>query len=203
MSPPGPARRARRYERGYRALTACYPRRFREEYGADLVACFRAQCVDESPERVLARALVDLALTVGSQHLEVHMHRDPEPVATAGLAALGAAGATVAVLGGTEAAALVPGIVLAVAGAALAVLHHRRTRPVGPDPAGLAAQWWKLVLVGPGLVAAVVVAAGAGVDAWFVGMAAVAAGAVSTALGLVLGVAVLLGGRFGRRTANG
>ena len=50
------------------------------------------------------------------------------------------------------------------------------------------AGWWKLVVVGPLIILAVIVAAGWGVEAWFVGFAAVIFGGLLLALGLVLGL---------------
>ena len=52
--------------------------------------------------------------------------------------------------------------------------------------------WWKLVVAGPLIVIAVIVGAGLGVDAWFIGFAAVIFAVLLTALGLVLGFVRLL-----------
>ncbi len=48
--------------------------------------------------------------------------------------------------------------------------------------------WWKLVVAGPLIILAVIVAAGLGVEAWFVGFVAVIFGGLLLALGLVLGL---------------
>ena len=47
--------------RVYRLLVRLYPRRFREEYGPDLVGLVADQLRDEPTWRVLARSAVDLA----------------------------------------------------------------------------------------------------------------------------------------------
>ena len=49
------------------------------------------------------------------------------------------------------------------------------------------------MLAGPVIIAAVLVAAGLGVDAWIVGMLAVLVAFVVTGLGLLLGIVRLLG----------
>ncbi|HEV8627486.1 MAG TPA: hypothetical protein VG034_23870 [Acidimicrobiia bacterium] len=56
---------AARYAAGvYRRLLWLYPRRFREEYGNDLVLLLTDQLRDEPAGRVFGRAAVDLALTI-------------------------------------------------------------------------------------------------------------------------------------------
>ena len=60
----------------------------------------------------------------------------------------------------------------------------------------LTTNWWKYLVAGPCLIALVIIAAGAGVEAWFLGMACVLTAFVLTAIGLVLGVSHL----FNRRT---
>lgn len=49
------------------------------------------------------------------------------------------------------------------------------------------AGWWKPAVAGAALIAAVIVGARLGVDAWFVGFAAVILGVLLTTMGLVLG----------------
>lgn len=50
------------------------------------------------------------------------------------------------------------------------------------------AGWWKLVVAGPLIIVAVIVCASFGVDAWFVGFAAVIFAVLLTVLGLALGL---------------
>lgn len=57
------------------------------------------------------------------------------------------------------------------------------------------AGWWKLVIAGPVIIFAVVIAAGFGVEAWFVGVVAVIFGAMLFALGSVLGFVYLVARR--------
>ena len=54
------------------------------------------------------------------------------------------------------------------------------------------ADWWKLVVAGPLILIAVIVSARLGVEAWFVGFAAVIIAVLLTALGLVLGFVRLM-----------
>ena len=56
----------------YGVLVRLYPRRFRDEYGADMVQLIRDQCADEPTWRVCARAATDLAITIPAQHMETH-----------------------------------------------------------------------------------------------------------------------------------
>jgi hypothetical protein len=178
---------ARLPERAYRTLVRLYPREFREEYGEDMVALFRDQCSDEAAWRVTMRSLLDLALTVPTQHLEPRMHKDPTPAATLGYLAVALAGVVLAAVGGTSPLALMIGTLMAVAGGALAVLTWRRAAPFRGST--LTAQWWKFIVAGPLLVGAVIVASGLGVDAWFLGIALVLIAIGSVAFGIALAVA--------------
>jgi hypothetical protein len=57
--------------------------------------------------------------------------------------------------------------------------------------------WWKLMLAGPCLLAVVVVSAGAGVEAWFLGLFIVLLAFAVTALGAILGLLRLNNRRTG------
>jgi F0F1-type ATP synthase assembly protein I len=177
-------------ERAYRALVHLYPREFREEFGDDMVALFRDQYRDESPWSVIVRSLLDLALTVPSQHVENRMHTNPTPVTTLAYLTVALAGLVLAVVGGTTPLALVTGALVAVGAGALAVVTWRRAAPFrGPT---LTSQWWKFVVAGPVLIGAVIVASGLGVDAWFLGLAVVFTAIGSVVVGFGLAVANLV-----------
>ena len=64
----------------------------------------------------------------------------------------------------------------------------RRAGPVS-EPRTITATWWKFLLTGPCLVALVIIGSGVGLNAWYLGMVVVLAAFVSTATGLVLGLA--------------
>ena len=66
--------------RAYDALVTLYPRTFRDEYGQDMVQLVRNTCDDEPTWRVASRVVVDLALSIPTQHLERHMKRNPSPL---------------------------------------------------------------------------------------------------------------------------
>ncbi len=174
-------------ERGYRLLVRLYPRQFREQYGADMVALFREQCRDESAWSVTVRSLLDLALTVPSQHLETRMHKHPTSVVTLGYLAVALAGLLVAVVGGTTSFTLIGGALVALGAGTLAVLTWRRAAPVREST--LTSQWWKFVVAGPLLIGAVIVASGLGVEAWYLGLVVVFAAISSVLVGLALAVA--------------
>ncbi len=176
--------------RVYGALVKLYPRGFREEYGADMVRLMREQGREESAWWVFARSLVDLAISIPTQHLETRMRRAPNPLVPLVYVMAAAAGLLVAILGGSEPAALVLGLGLAVVAGVIGTVAWRRAAPVRTRTA-VTATWWKFLLAGPCLAALVIIAAGAGVEAWYLGMVVVLAAFVSTATGLVLGLAHL------------
>ncbi len=173
----------------YRLLLRCYPRSFRDEYGDDMVALLRHQLRDESVARVAARTAVDLAITIPARHLEVHMNRTST---TALVITFVAVAAALTVIGGPI------GLVAALGLLALAVVTWRRDRPVVAAADG---RWWKLLLAGAGLLAAVIVATSLTGElpdgGWFVAMAASLTAFGLMGAGVVLGIA----GRFGTRAA--
>jgi hypothetical protein len=172
--------------RVYRALTRAYPRRFRDEYGADMVALFRDQCRDEPGWRVLPRAALDLAITIPTQHLEARMRRDASPLVPLIYLAVALAGLLLAIAGGTEPTTLAIGVTVALGAGAVGFVAWRRSSPArDATPTG---SWWKLLVAGPCLVVVVILAAGAGVEAWYLGLASVLLALLLVALGLVLGV---------------
>jgi hypothetical protein len=175
--------------RAYGALVALYPREFRDEYGADMVQLAREACRDDPPWRVACRVLVDLAISIPTQHLEARMRRSPSPLIPLFYTAVSGAGIVLALAGGTNVALLVVGLVVAAIAGMLAVVAWRRVAPVG----GLVqtTHWWKFVVAGPVIIGGVIVAAELGVDAWFVGMFFVFSALILTGVGLLLGLARL------------
>jgi uncharacterized protein YwlG (UPF0340 family) len=179
----------RGFLRAYGALVALYPREFRDEYGADMVQLARDACRDDPPWRVACRVLVDLAISIPTQHLELHMHRSPSPLIPLIYSAVSGAGVVLALAGGTNVSFLVVGLAVAAIAGMLAVIAWRRAAPVGGSVQ--TTHWWKLVVAGPVIIGGVIVAAGLGVDAWFVGMFFVFLALILTGVGLLLGLARL------------
>ncbi len=175
--------------RVYGVALHLYPRSFRHEYGADMEQLLIDQLREESAAIVATRAALDLALTLPYRHLEAHM-RTPDRLIPITFLVLAAAGLAAAVLGGSAPAALVPGVLIAVATGAIGVIAWRRSSPV-TEPS-TAASWWKFLVAGPSLILGVIVAAGLGVNAWFFGIAVVLTGIGAFAVGIVLGVAHLV-----------
>jgi hypothetical protein len=175
--------------RAYRALVALYPREFRDEYGADMVQLARDTCRDEPQWRVACRVLVDLAISIPTQHLEAHMHRSPSLLIPLIYTAVSGAGIVLAFTTGTNAALLVVGLVVAAIAGTLAVVSLRRAAPVGGSVQ--TSHWWKFAIAGPVIIGGVIVAAALGVDAWFVGMFFVFVALILTGVGLLLGLARL------------
>jgi hypothetical protein len=170
----------------YSTLVGLYPREFRDEYGADMIQLMRDQCDDEPSWRVTGRIAIDLALTLPAQQLETRMNRTPNRIVPHFYAAVAAAGALLALVGGTNTAMLVIGLTIAVVAGVIGGIAWRRTGSVG-GPATTSG-WWKFVLAGPCIIVGVIIAAGLGVDAWFVGVLFVFAAFVLVGIGVLLGI---------------
>ena len=183
--------------RVYAALLALYPRAFRDQYRDDLVQLARDACRDDAPWRVACRVLVDLAISIPTQHLEARMHRNSSPIVPVLYAAVSASGIVLALVGGTNVGLLIVGLVVAAIGGTLAIIARRRSAPVGGSVP--TTHWWKFVAAGPVIAGGVVAAAGLGVEAWFVGMFLVGLAFVLTGIGLVLGLARLTAHRLSTR----
>lgn len=175
--------------RVYRSLLRLYPREFRDEYGADMVQLLRDQFSDEPSWQVGARCVLDLAITVPTQHMEAHMNRPSTHLVPLLYATFAAAGLLFAVLGGSNTTIVVIGLCIAVAAGTIAAVTWKRSGPIG---AKLSTDgWWKLVLAGPCIILVLIVAANFGVEAWEVMMLALLVAFVATATGVLLGVARL------------
>ncbi len=146
----------------------------------------RDQFHDESAWRVWSRAVVDLAITIPFQQLEARMNRTPTHLVPLVYSAIATAGVLFAVVGGTNVTMLIVGACIAVVASAMAAIAWRRTGPIGGTVA--TAGWWKFVVAGPCIIVGVIVAAGMGVEAWFLGLILVFGAFVVTGIGLVLGL---------------
>ena len=178
----------------YRALFHCYPSRFRREYADDMALLFEDQLRDEMAARVWARALLDLAITIPTQHLEARVNRPANPVIPAVFAALSGVGMLIAAVTGARGGTAGIALAVALGSGLVAVAAWRRTRTItGAQPAS--AHWWKLVAAGGGLFAATFLIAelvGEAPDGWWLPMMLSFLVGVTTLLtGLVLGVARL------------
>ena len=172
--------------RAYGVLVALYPREFRDKYGSDMVQLVRDTCEDESPWRVWLRVVVDLAISIPTQHLETHMRRSTSHLTPLIYTAIAGAGIILALVGGTNVGLAIVGLVVALVAGTIAVVAWRRVAPIGGSVQ--TAHWWKLLLAGPLVIGSVVAAASFGVEAWFVGMIAVFLGLILTGTGLLLGL---------------
>jgi hypothetical protein len=175
--------------RVYGTLVGLYPRDFRDDYGTDMVQLVRDQCADEPAWRVFGRAAIDLAITIPTQQLEARMNRTPNHSVPLLYTAVATAGALLAIVGGTNVAMLIVGGCIAVVSGTMAAIAWRRSGPLHGTSTN--SGWWKFVIAGPCIVAVVIIAAGLGVDAWFVGVVAVFFAFVLTGVGLLLGIARL------------
>ena len=114
------------------------------------------------------------------------MQRTPSHLTPLIYTAVAGAGIMLALAGGTNVAVAVVGLVVAVVAGTIAVVAWRRVGPIGGSVQ--TSHWWKLMLAGPLVIGAVILAAGLGVEAWFVGMIAVFLGLILTGTGLLLGL---------------
>lgn len=175
----------------YCALLRLYPRRFRDEYGADMALLFANQMRDEPAARVWIRSVVDLAIAVPTQHLEAHMNRAPTPLVPVLFAGIGVSGLGVAIIGGSGAGMLLVGVTLAVVALGFAAVAWRGARPIGTH--ALTPHWWKFIANGASALAAV---AGATTltgevdeSMWWPTMITVVCAVTLLGTGLVLGIA--------------
>lgn len=190
--------------RVYGALLALYPRRFRREYGEDMVLLFAEQLRDENAWRVYSRAATDLALTVPTSYLEVVMKTSTSPFLSMFFGAVAVAGIMFAVVSGTNGALAIAGAGTAVLAGGLSLISYRRNRPLAPPT--VANGWWKLLAAGGGLLTALIVTLNVTGEVpdgfWFpmviTGMTAI----VLMALGLILGMSHL-STRGTRRASTG
>jgi hypothetical protein len=168
----------------YRALLRLYPGAFREEYGEDMVLLFCEQLCDEPNWRVCGRGLVDLAVTVPTRHVEVHMSRNRTP-ALVMLVSIAVASALFVLVEGAL------GLAVAGLGAGLAMLIWRRERPAVAERAATA-KWWKLLVIGALLLAGVIGTTTATGElsepAWIVAAVALLVSVILLAAGGVLGL---------------
>jgi hypothetical protein len=178
----------------YRSLLRVYPRRFRDEYREDMALLFAEQLRDEPASRVWSRSLIDLTITIPARHLEAHMNRPPSATVPVVFAALSVTGVVAAILGGSNLAIAGFGLAVAVMAGILTVASWRTTRAVtAMRPAS--AHWWQILLGGVGVLATTIVALniiGEVPEGWWVPMMlTLLAGIMTTATGLILGVAHL------------
>ena len=179
--------------RVYRVLVRLYPRRFREEYGPDLVGLVADQLRHEPTWRVAARTAVDLVLTLPTRHLEARMDRAPTPLVPALFGALALSALIVAATVGH------PGVLLACLAAGvtagwLGLLAAHRARPLTRSrPA--AAHWWKPLAAGAGLLALLIATTTATGElpqaGWLIAMVTGLTALLLLGAGIMLGIAHL------------
>jgi hypothetical protein len=181
--------------RVYQMLVRLYPRRFREEYGADLVGLGADPLRDEPTWRVLARSAIDLALTVPTRHLEAHMDRAPTPLVPTLFGALALSAVIVGAIVGHPAVLLACSAVGVTAGW-LGLLAAHRARPL-TQPRPATAHWWKLLAGGAGLLAALIATTTATGElpdgGWLIAMVTGLTAIVLLGAGIVLGIAHVAG----------
>ncbi len=114
------------------------------------------------------------------------MRRNPSLLIPLIYTAVAGAGAVLAIAGGTSIALLIVGLIVTLLAGTMAAITWQRAAPAGASIQ--TEHWWKLVLAGPVLLGGVIVAAEAGVEAWFAGLLIVFLGLILTGVGLLLGL---------------
>ena len=179
--------------RVYRQLVRLYPKRFRDEYGPDLVGLVADQLRDEPTWRVLGRSAVDLALTVPTRHLEAHMDRAPSPLVPTLFGALAVSAAIVGVTVGHP-VVLLACLAVGVAAGWLGLVAAHRARPL-TQPRPMTAHWWRVLAAGAGLLAALIATTTATGElpdgGWLIAMITGLTAVVLLGAGIVLGIAHL------------
>jgi hypothetical protein len=188
--------------RVYRMFVRLYPKRFREEYGTDLIALVTDQLRDEPAWRVLTRSAVDLALTLPARHLEAHMDRAPTPIIPFLFGALALSAVIVGATIGHPIVVLAC-IAVGIAAGGLGLMAAHRARPL-TQPRPAAAHWWKFLASGAGLLAALIAVTTATGElpdgGWLIAMVTGLTAIVLLGAGFVLGIAHLAS-RTQRRAA--
>jgi hypothetical protein len=187
-----------RAARVYGWLVRLYPRRFRDEYGVDMVLLFAEQLRDEPATRVWSRGVVDLAISVPARHLEAHMARLPNPTVPVLFAAISVAGVLFGVITGSNLGMLAVGLSVAAVAGAVAVVAWRHTRAItAARPA--TAHWWKFLVGGAGALGAVIVVTTTSGELdesmWWPMMIGILGALVTLGAGLILGIAHLMAKR--------
>lgn len=177
----------------YAALLRLYPRRFREEYGTDMVLLLREQLRDERAARVIARTAIDLVISLPTRHLEAHVTRPPNAIVSVLFAAVSVAGLVAAAVLGTSRGAVGVALPVAAAAGAIAIVAWRRSQPVAS--AASAGRWWKLLITGVAIMATLIgvttVTGEVPGDLYWPTMFAGLTGIVLIAAGAILGLARL------------
>jgi len=186
----------------YRGLLRAYPRRFREEYGEDMTLLLAEQLRDENPMRVWLRALVDLAVSAPTRHLEVRMKNASSRTVPTVFAAIAVGGLLLAAIGGTTIGLVAIGLIVAVTAGALALIAWRRSSDF-TTPGTVSSQWWKYVVVGGGMLATLIIVTTITGElpegGWAVAMLVLLTSLITLAFGIVLGIVHL--GTYRRRHA--
>jgi hypothetical protein len=177
----------------YRRAVRLYPRRFRDDYGRDLVLLVADQLRDEPPWRVAARNAIDLVLTLPTRHLEAHMNRPPTALVPTILGAIALSAVIVGITVGHPLVLLVC-LAIAIAAGGLGLLAVHRARPL-TQPRPTSAHWWRLLAGGAGLMAALIgittITGELPDGAWLVAMITGLTAIVLMSAGVVLGIAHL------------
>lgn len=180
----------------YRLLIRLYPRRFREEYGPDLVLLLTDQLRDDPAWRAYTRSAVDLAITVPARHLEAHMQRPPSTFVPAAYATTALVCLMLLGVGGSNPAVSLVLMLPVVGFTAMAVISWRRGRPF--VDARLADRWWRFLVAGVALLAGFIVATSISGEVaeslWLPAMAWFVAAIGLTVTGVLLGLRRLSAG---------
>jgi hypothetical protein len=184
----------------YRLTIRLYPRSFRDEYGEDLVQLFADQLCDERAPRIVARTVLDLALSVPQRHLESDMRTTRTSLLPVIFFVTALSSLVVGlVVGHPSVLALCAVVTLVFITLALVAIH--RARPLS-EVRSAPSRWWVALTSGAVLMAGLIVVTNATGElpegGWLLAMITGLTALVLMGTGLVLGV-VHIAGRSRRR----
>jgi hypothetical protein len=184
----------------YRLAIRLYPRAFRDEFGDDLVQLFADQLADERAPRIVARTVLDLALSVPQRHLESDMRTTRSSILPVVFFVAALSSLAVGLVVGHPAVLGVCAVVtLAFVTLGLVAVH--RARPLS-EVRSAPSRWWVALTTGVVLMVGLVVVTNATGElpegGWLLAMITGLTALVLIGTGLVLGI-VHLAGRSHRR----
>lgn len=172
----------------YRAVVGLYPRRFREEYGEDMVMVFEEMHADGRAASVWARTLRDAASSILVQRLETAMLKKAFlPISFAVLAGVVLVAVSARGVNNLLTFALTA---LVTGGAAVAALVYWYANRAYVEPSDQLHRYWlHFLAVGVASIALVNVGTGLDVEApWLLLFATIIVGIMLVVIGAILGV---------------
>ncbi len=179
------------HRRAYSALVGLYPRRFRDEYGQDMVLLFEEMAADRGAARVWPTLLRDAFTSIITQRMETLMSETQSRTLTlVGFVSL-AVGVVAMALFGSAAKPLFLVLLAALGAGGLAIGLFLRSNAAYREPGqGMHRHWWRYLLAAAACFGAAVIGTEVlNLDGpWVLLFVDIIAGWFLVAMGLALGV---------------